>query len=66
MRKIAVTAAAAMLLAVGAQAQTLLTAPGENALWFMYEPVLMSKGSFARLNKAQHDALIAAARKSEA
>lgn len=43
-----------------------VTAPGENALWFMYEPVLMSKRSFARLNKAQQDALLAAARKSEA
>lgn len=43
-----------------------VTAPGENALWFMYEPVLMSKRSFARLNKAQQDALMAASRKSEA
>jgi len=43
-----------------------VTAPGENALWFMYEPVLMSKRSFAKLNKAQQDALMAASRKSEA
>jgi len=43
-----------------------VTAPGENALWFMYEPVLMSKRSFARLNKAQQDALLAAGRVSEA
>jgi TRAP-type C4-dicarboxylate transport system substrate-binding protein len=43
-----------------------VTAPGENALWFMYEPVLMSKRSFAKLNKAQQDALIAAGRVSEA
>ena len=43
-----------------------LTAPGENALWFMYEPVLMSKRSFAKLNKAQQDALIAAGKVSEA
>ena len=43
-----------------------VTAPGENALWFMYEPVLMSKRSFAKLNKAQQDALLAASRKSEA
>ncbi len=28
-----------------------LTAPGNNALWFMYEPVLMSKKSFDKLNK---------------
>lgn len=43
-----------------------VTAPGDNALWFMYEPVLMSKRSFAKLNKAQQDALLAASRKSEA
>src|SRR5947208_12051135 len=43
-----------------------LTAPGENALWFMYEPVLMSKKSFSRLNKAQQDALLKAGKKSEA
>ena len=33
-----------------------LTAPGNNALWFMYEPVLMSKKSFDKLNKQQQDA----------
>lgn len=43
-----------------------ITAPGENALWFMYEPVLMSKRSFSKLNKAQQDALLAAGKKSEA
>ncbi|HZP85971.1 MAG TPA: TRAP transporter substrate-binding protein DctP [Burkholderiales bacterium] len=43
-----------------------LTAPGENALWFMYEPVLMSKKSFDRLNKAQKDAIIAAGKKAQA
>ena len=42
-----------------------ITAPGENALWFMYEPVLMSKKSFDKLNKKQQDALIAAGKKSE-
>src|SRR6476659_4090912 len=42
-----------------------ITAPGENALWFMYEPVLMSKRSFAKLNKQQQDALIKAGKKSE-
>src|SRR5690349_12242458 len=30
-----------------------LTAPGENALWFMYEPVLMSKKNFEKLDKKQ-------------
>jgi TRAP-type C4-dicarboxylate transport system substrate-binding protein len=43
-----------------------LTAPGNNALWFMYEPVLMSKKSFDKLNKAQQDALIAAGKKAQA
>lgn len=43
-----------------------ITAPGENALWFMYEPVLMSKRSFEKLNKKQQDALMAASKKSEA
>src|SRR5690349_12667531 len=42
-----------------------ITAPGENALWFMYEPVLMSKKSFDRLNKQQQDALLKAGKKSQ-
>jgi len=42
-----------------------LTAPGDNALWFMYEPTLMSKRSFDRLNKQQQDALRTAGKKAE-
>src|SRR3954468_20931546 len=42
-----------------------LTAPGDNALWFMYEPVLMSKKSFTRLNKQQQDVLRQAGKKSQ-
>jgi len=42
-----------------------ITAPGENALWFMYEPVLMSKKAFEKLNKAQQDVLMKAGKKSE-
>lgn len=42
-----------------------LTAPGDHALWFMYEPVLMSKKSWNKLNKAQQDALLAAGQKAE-
>jgi TRAP-type C4-dicarboxylate transport system substrate-binding protein len=42
-----------------------LTAPGDNALWFMYEPVLMSKKSYESLKPAQQKALMAAAKKSE-
>jgi TRAP-type C4-dicarboxylate transport system substrate-binding protein len=43
-----------------------LTAPGDNALWFMYEPVLMSKKNFERLNKKQQDAVVAAGKKAQA
>jgi TRAP-type C4-dicarboxylate transport system substrate-binding protein len=42
-----------------------LTAPGENALWFMYEPVLMSKRVFERLTDEQRKAILAAGKKSE-
>ena len=42
-----------------------ITAPGENALWFMYEPVLMSKKAFSRLNKKQQDVLLQAGKKSQ-
>jgi TRAP-type transport system periplasmic protein len=43
-----------------------ITAPGDNALWFMYEPLLISKRSFNRLKKPQQDALTAAGKKSQA
>jgi TRAP-type transport system periplasmic protein len=43
-----------------------LTAPGENALWFMYEPVLMSKKSFEKLDKKQQQVLIDAGKKAQA
>ncbi|HEU5274599.1 MAG TPA: TRAP transporter substrate-binding protein DctP [Xanthobacteraceae bacterium] len=43
-----------------------LTAPGNNALWFMYEPALMSKRNFARLTKQQQDALIKAGKSAQA
>ena len=43
-----------------------LTAPGNNALWFMYEPVLMSKKSFDRLNKQQQAAVIKAGKDAQA
>jgi TRAP-type C4-dicarboxylate transport system substrate-binding protein len=42
-----------------------VTAPGDNALWFMYEPVLMSKKSFDRLDKKQQEALLAAGKKAQ-
>jgi len=42
-----------------------VTAPGDNALWFMYEPVLMSKKSFDRLDKKQQEVLLKAGRKAQ-
>jgi len=42
-----------------------LTEPGDHALWFMYEPILMSKASWDQLNEEQQKALMAAAEKSE-
>ena len=42
-----------------------LTAPGNNALWFMYEPVLMSKKTFDRLNKQQQDAILKAGKDAQ-
>jgi TRAP-type C4-dicarboxylate transport system substrate-binding protein len=43
-----------------------LTAPGTNALWFMYEPMLMSKKSFDKLNKTQQDAVLKAGKAAQA
>jgi TRAP-type C4-dicarboxylate transport system substrate-binding protein len=42
-----------------------LTAPGENALWFMYEPVLMSKRVFDNLKPEQQKAILEAGDKAE-
>jgi TRAP-type transport system periplasmic protein len=42
-----------------------LTAPGENALWFMYEPVMISKKTFAKLTPEQQKAILAAGKKAE-
>ena len=42
-----------------------VTAPGDNALWFMYEPVLMSKKSFDRLDKKQQEVLLKAGKKAQ-
>lgn len=42
-----------------------LTAPGANALWFMYEPILMSKRSFDKLNDDQKKAVMAAGKTAE-
>jgi len=43
-----------------------LTEPGAHALWFMYEPILMSKKSWDKLNSAQQKALMAAGKTAEA
>jgi TRAP-type C4-dicarboxylate transport system substrate-binding protein len=42
-----------------------ITPPGKYALWFMYQPVLMSKKSFDKLNPKQKEAILAAGRKAE-
>jgi len=42
-----------------------LTEPGANTLWFMYEPILMSKKSWDKLNGAQQAALKAAGEAAE-
>lgn len=42
-----------------------LTAPGSNALWFMYEPVLISKQVFNRLKPDQQKAILAAGKKAQ-
>jgi TRAP-type C4-dicarboxylate transport system substrate-binding protein len=42
-----------------------LTPPGDFALWFMYEPILMSKASFEALTPEQQQALRDAGQKAE-
>jgi len=42
-----------------------LTAPGDNALWVMYEPILMSKKTFASLSKKQQTLIMKSAKKAE-
>lgn len=42
-----------------------ITAPGDNGLWFMYEPVLISMKSWNKLNDAQKKALTTASKKAE-
>jgi TRAP-type C4-dicarboxylate transport system substrate-binding protein len=41
------------------------TAPGETALWFMYQPMLMSKKTYERLTEEQKKALLRAGEKAE-
>ena len=42
-----------------------LTEPGDYALWFMYEPILISNQSWEKLNEEQQEALTAAAEEAE-
>ncbi len=42
-----------------------ITAPGDNAMWFMYEPVLISMRSWDKLNDAQKKALTTASKNAE-
>jgi len=43
-----------------------LTAPGDTALWFMYEPILMAKSRFDDLTEPQRAAVMRASAKAEA
>jgi len=42
-----------------------ITPPGNYALWFMYQPILMSKKSFDKLNAKQKEVILAAGKKAE-
>jgi TRAP-type C4-dicarboxylate transport system substrate-binding protein len=42
-----------------------ITPPGKYALWFMYQPLLISKKSFDKLNPSQKEAILAAGKKAE-
>jgi TRAP-type C4-dicarboxylate transport system substrate-binding protein len=42
-----------------------LTTPGENALWVMYEPILMAKSSFEKLTPDQQTELLKAGEAAE-
>lgn len=42
-----------------------LTAPGQNALWFMYEPVLISKKTYDKLTPEQQKVILDAGKKAE-
>ncbi|WP_102107024.1 TRAP transporter substrate-binding protein DctP [Oceaniglobus roseus] len=42
------------------------TPPGDYALWFMYQPLLMNKTTFEGLTQEQKDALMAASEKAQA
>ena len=41
------------------------TAPGDNSLWDMYEPILMAKESFEKLSAAQQAELLKAGQEAE-
>jgi TRAP-type C4-dicarboxylate transport system substrate-binding protein len=42
-----------------------LTAPGKNALWVMYEPILMAKASFDKLSPEQQKEIVKAGKIAE-
>ncbi|MDR5859956.1 ABC transporter substrate-binding protein [Halomonas eurihalina] len=42
-----------------------LTQPGEHALWFMYEPILISEQSWQKLDEAKQQALMEAGQDAE-
>lgn len=44
---------------------TCMTPPGEHALWFMYEPIIINKRAFDRLDDNQKKVVLDAAKKAE-
>jgi len=62
---IAVTSSASLVSYRIYEQAKCLTAPGDNALWVMYEPILMAKKSFNALTDAQKKVILDAAAKAE-
>lgn len=62
----AITSSTSLVSFKGIRKQTrCLTAPGKYTIWFMYEPLLMSKKSFNKLNDKQKKIVIAAGKKAQ-
>jgi len=63
----AITSSTSLVSFKGIRNQTkCLTAPGKYTIWFMYEPLLMSKRSFDKLSTKQKEIIIKAGKKAEA
>jgi len=62
---IAVTSSASLVSYRIYEQAKCLTAPGDHALWVMYEPILMAKKSFNALTDAQKKVILDASAKAE-